>query len=130
MSTAFLKQCIKTSHTSAGRNCSLFAATSQNIILTWELDKHMLCFINSHMHQRNFHLFMQMIFISLSVFLKIKDYFPACEEKCLKQDDSWYSSVMVIVRKADLCNKKTTNHRAHSEFGDSWFYLLQVLRTV
>ena len=50
---------------------------------------------------------MQMIFISLSVFLKVKDYFPACVEKCLKQDESKYSNVMVIVRKADLCNKKT-----------------------
>ena len=65
-----------------------------------------------------------MIFIASSVFLKVKDHFPACEEKCLKQDASVYSKVMVIVRKADLYNKKRTNPRAHFEFGDSFFYLL------
>ena len=47
-----------------------------------------------------------MIFIASSVFLKVIDHFPACEEKCLKQDASVYSKVMVIVRKADLYNKK------------------------
>ena len=34
-----------------GPGCSLFAVSSQNIILAVELDKHMLRFINSHMHQ-------------------------------------------------------------------------------
>ena len=37
-----------------GRKCSLFAATSQNIILTLGLDEHMLRFINSHLYLRNF----------------------------------------------------------------------------
>ena len=55
----------------------------------------------------------QMIFITSSVFLKVKNHFPACGEKCLKQDASWYSPVMVIVRKADFYNKKRTNSRAH-----------------
>ena len=54
-----------------------------------------------------------MIFITSSVFLEIKNHFPACGEKCLKQDASWYSPVMVIVRKADFYNKKRTNTRAH-----------------
>ena len=34
-----------------GPGCSLFAAASQNIILAVGLDKHMLRFINSQMHQ-------------------------------------------------------------------------------
>ena len=39
-----------------------------------------------------------MIFIASSVFLEVKDHFPACGEKCLKQDASAFSLVMVIVR--------------------------------
>ena len=66
--------------------CSFLDASSQNIILAEGLDKHMLRFINSQMHQRNFRLFMQIHFILSSVFLKVKNHFPACVEKCLKQD--------------------------------------------
>ena len=33
-----------------------------------------------------FRLFMQIHFIASIVFLKVIDHFPACEEKCLKQD--------------------------------------------
>ena len=35
---------------------------------------------------RIIHLSMQMIFITSSVFHKVKNHFPACGEKCLKQD--------------------------------------------
>ncbi len=75
------------------------------LYLSWELDKHVLRFINSQMHLRIFRLFMQMIFITSFVFLKVKDYFPACEENCLKQGALKYLLVMVIVRKTDYYNK-------------------------
>ena len=64
---------------------------------------------------------MQMIFIASSVFQKVKNHFPACGEKCLKQDASMYYPVMVIVRKADFYNKYKARISELNELGNRAF---------
>ena len=64
---------------------------------------------------------MQMIFITSSVFQKVKNHFPACGEKCLKQDAFVYYQVMVIVRKADFYNKYKARISELSELGNRAF---------
>jgi hypothetical protein len=86
----------------------------------------MLCF-RTHTCAKGFHRFISDDFMHSYFFLKAKNHFPACEEKCLKQG-VWIPLFVMVIRCVRTYNNIKRELPNSEELVDSRFIIVVVAR--